>query len=199
MSDAPSHHWSTDFHPAQHLCHNNRLKSELHDKLKETYVMHVTLIRSKQRKTIKQTIHLIIPAFTLKFHMNLKDDTFFNSNHWYVACFRCVGWYMSCGACWNPQIFVCFCALVVPGGGIRRHMTETPDVFTPSQFDQAPPAPDFGALLKDINTQVLCSSVFLTHKFCAAASFYCQELQRCVAEDRMRSTPCLQSLWGSNR
>ena len=82
MSDAPSHHWSTDFHPAQHLCHNNRLKSELHDKLKETYVMRVTLTCSKQRQTIKQTI-LIIPAFTLKFHMNLKDDMFFNSMIFY--------------------------------------------------------------------------------------------------------------------
>ena len=171
MSDAPSHHWSTDFHPAQHLCHNNRLKSELHDKLKETYVMHVTLIRSKQRKTIKQTIHLIT---TLKFHMNLKDGMFLNSMifyHWYVACFRCVGWYMSCGACWNPQIFVCFCALVVPGGGIRRHMTEIQMFLHLLNSTKLPPAPDFGALLKDINTQVLCSSVFLTHKFCAAVSF----------------------------
>ena len=33
-------------------------------------------------------------------------------------------------------VFVPWCR----GGGIRRHMTETPDVFTPSQFDQAPPS-----------------------------------------------------------
>ena len=59
---------------------------------------------------------------------------------------------MSCGACWNPQIFVCFCPWCRGPGGIRRHMTETPDVFTPSQFDQASPSPDFVALLEDINT-----------------------------------------------
>ena len=135
--------------------------------------MHMALIRSKQRQTIKETIHLIIPAFTLKFHMNLKDDIFFNwmiFYHRYIACFRCVGWYTSCGACWNPQIFVCFCALVVTGGGIRRHKTEIQMFLHLLNSTKLPPAPDFGALLKDINTQVLCSSVFLTHKFCAAAS-----------------------------
>ena len=47
---------------------------------------------------------------------------------------------------------MCFCALLAAGGGIRGHMTETPDVFTPSQFDQASPSPDFVALLEDINT-----------------------------------------------
>ena len=102
---------------------------------------------------------------------------------------------MSCGACWNPQIFVCFCPWCRGPGGIRRHMTETPDVFTPSQFDQASPSPDFVALLEDINTtqpartSVQCLSIVIA--LCAVAAAQCV--------DRIRGTPCLQSLWGSNR
>ena len=125
--------------------------------------MHVTLTRSKTKANDQTNntfdhsgFYVEIPHESQRWHVFLNSMIFYR---WYVACFRCVGWYMSCGACWNPQIFVCFCAVVVPGGGIRRHMTETPDVFTPSQFDQASPSPDFVALLEDINTQPARSSV----------------------------------------
>ena len=71
------------------------------------------------------------------------------------------------------------CVFLCPGAGgpgIRRHMTETPDVFTPSQFDQASPLhPDFVALLEDINTQQARTSVQCLSIVIAAAGVHCVE------------------------
>ena len=170
MSDAPSHHWSTDFHPAQHLCHNNRLKSELHDKLKETYVMHVTLIRSKQRKTIKQTIHLIT---TLKFHMNLKDDMFFSIQWYFIADTLHVSDVWDDTRVAGRAGILRYLCVFVPwwcrGAALGDTWQKSRCFYTFSIRPNSPLPSDFGALLKDINTHKEESPASLV--FCHSRTF----------------------------
>ena len=79
-------------------------------------------------------------------------------------------------ACRNPQIFVCFCAAVVPGGHQTTHDRSSRCFYTFSIRPNSPLPSDFGALLKDINTHrrvTGLSCVLSLTYFCLALQHVC--------------------------
>ena len=140
-------------------------------------------------------------------------------------------------ACRNPQIFVCFCAAVVPGGHQTTHDRSSRCFYTFSIRPNSPLPSDFGALLKDINTHrrvTGLSCVLSLTYFCLALQHVCSRrgkeivilkyhiisfivsscftvfhcidghIDICAQIQQFNSrriwgTPCLKSLWGSNR